>query len=106
MNNLIRNAEVHAFQDGKGEIVFFLRELGEDSLLIECVNDGEPMPEEITVEKFTGVGKKGDDSKGQGLGGTYVYKMVKAHDGGLKIDHGPEWSASFEIILPRGKRNV
>jgi type I restriction-modification system DNA methylase subunit/signal transduction histidine kinase len=106
MNNLIRNAEVHAFQGGKGEIVFFLRESGEDSLLIECVNDGEPMPKELTVENFTGFGLKGDKSKGQGLGGAYVYKMVKAHNGGLRIDHGPEWSASFEIILPRRKSNV
>ena len=106
MNNLIRNAKAHAYPENKpeGEIMFTLGER-EKNIVIDCTNNGLPIPRELNKSKFVAYGERGKDSKGQGLGGAYIGKMIKAHEGDLKIIHNSSFNAHFRIILPRRSEN-
>jgi sensor histidine kinase regulating citrate/malate metabolism len=106
MNNLIRNAKSHSNPkvQSKGEITFVLKER-ENNIVIDCTNNGLPIPRELNKTKFIAYGKKGKHSKGHGLGGAYIWKMITAHRGDLEIIHNSSFNAHFRIILPRGNTN-
>jgi type I restriction-modification system DNA methylase subunit len=103
MNNLIRNAKMHAFPHSTSEdkIIFKLNEKG-SKIIIDYRNNGLLIPEELNAETFLMFGEKGRNSKGQGLGGAYIGKMVKAHKGEFKILRDTSEGAHFRIELPKG----
>jgi signal transduction histidine kinase len=85
---LVRNMVVNALEHGKkNEILHFLVDIVDlkESTLIDFMNDGEPLPSNLNLEDFIQFGKKSGDSKGQGLGGFLINKVIKNHNGVLDI---------------------
>jgi nitrogen-specific signal transduction histidine kinase len=65
------------------------------------MNNGVPLPNELTAEKFIDFGSKGKSSPGDGLGGAYIYKVIRAHRGNLEIIRdNKEFPVNFRITLP------
>ncbi|MCF6357716.1 MAG: N-6 DNA methylase, partial [Draconibacterium sp.] len=87
---LVRNMVINAISHGKtAEPLNFIVNITEDkdseSIVIDFMNDGEPLPANFYIEDFIKFGKKSGDSKGQGLGGYLINSVVKNHKGVLEI---------------------
>lgn len=84
--NLIRNAEVHGFTDPneKYEVMIQLSE-NPQSIIIDYTNNGNSLPPEFTEDTLFGYGVKRSDSPGEGLGGSFIGKVIRAHKGELEI---------------------
>jgi type I restriction enzyme M protein len=112
LNNLIDNAEKHAFnqtKSSKNKIEFYLMLHSEDSKIELLVsNTGRPFPSGFTLDMFRQKGSRVGDSAGDGLGGWYINEVIKKHNGSLDIidETGPEGlpdsdlATSFEITFP------
>lgn len=101
INNLIRNAEVHAFPESLqgAELNFAIRE-NRKKIIIDYTNNGKPFPENLDAGDFLSFGKKSKESPGEGLGGAWVGKVIEAHHGTFEIirDENP---LHFRITLPK-----
>ena len=101
INNLIRNAEVHAFPDSLqgAELNFVIRE-NRKNIIIDYTNNGRPFPENLDAVGFLSFGRKSDESPGEGLGGAWIGKVIEAHHGIFEIirDENP---LHFRITLPK-----
>ena len=111
IDNFVRNAEIHGFVDGgkraecKIAIVVTKRK-NDPNLIVEIKNNGNPLTDELTVEKFIDFGSKGKNSSGDGLGGAYIYKVIRAHRGNLEIiRNDKEYPVNFKITLPHPEGN-
>lgn len=104
ISNLIKNAEIHGFTDTARnyEIRFDLSE-NPQYVFIDYSNNGDPLPSEFNIESFYGYGVKRFDSPGEGLGGAFIEKVIKAHKGDmLIISRNP---VHFRIMIPKGEGN-
>jgi len=107
IDNFIRNAEVHGFAKKSKRTklkisIMVTKRKNDSSLIIEIKNNGAPLPDELTVEKFTEFGNKGKNSHGDGLGGAWIYKVIRAHRGDLEIiREDKEYPVNFKITLPQ-----
>jgi two-component sensor histidine kinase len=101
INNLIRNAEVHAFPDSLqgAELNFVIRE-NRKNIIIDYTNNGRPFPENLDAVGFLSFGRKSDESPGEGLGGAWIGKVIEAHHGIFEIirDENP---LHFRITMPK-----
>ena len=101
INNLIRNAEVHAFPESlqSAELNFVIRE-NRKKIIIDYTNNGRPFPANLDAEGFLSFGRKSDESPGEGLGGAWIGKVIEAHHGIFEIirDENP---LHFRITLPK-----
>jgi type I restriction-modification system DNA methylase subunit len=100
---LLRNAEMHAFEFGdekKRKKVIFKVEDRIDKVIINYSNNGKPF--KISKEEYIKMGKKTQQSKGHGLGGAYIYRVVKAHGGNLHINK-TSTGMKMEIQLSKGE---
>ena len=111
IDNFVRNADIHGFVNGgkrpecKIAIVVTKRK-NDPNLIVEIKNNGNPLPDELTVEKFTEFGNKGKSSPGEGLGGNSIYKVIRAHRGNLEIiRNDKEYPVNFKITLPNPEVN-
>lgn len=102
LNQLIINASDHGFTKANVQykMQFNLREDKERQVaIIEYSNNGEPflMKQIDYINMFSK--KKG--SRGSGIGGNYIYRVIKAHKGDLVIREGQKrgFSITFEIPL-------
>jgi len=111
LNNLIENAEIHAFESPyreKNLIEILLGSSDEKPLLtIWVTNNGKWLPEDFTYEMFVRKGSKAGENAGEGYGGWYIDQIIKKHEGELHIENesgtdnvGGTWATSFEISLP------
>ena len=102
VNNLVRNAEVHAFA-GAGYQPQLNFEVSETrrKVRIDYTNNGRPFPANLTAKDFVSFGKKSNDSPGDGLGGAWIGKVVDAHHGSFEIIRD-EHPLHFRITLPKG----
>jgi signal transduction histidine kinase len=103
MNNLIRNALVHGFtnQSFRHTIKFVIRKK-KGGIIVDYLNDGVPLPQEMNQDNLLSYGVKSVGSPGGGLGMAYVGKMVKAHHGTFEILDDPDYNVHFRITLPKG----
>jgi type I restriction-modification system DNA methylase subunit len=104
INNIIRNAEMHAFSDDVHgqEIKFSIHEdINEEEVYIDYTNNGHPFPTNMNTAEFLSFGKKSNESNGEGLGGAWIGKVIEAHNGFFEIinDSSP---IHFLITLPKG----
>lgn len=124
-NNLIKNAEIHAFCGKTGaptekqnhnriEIYVMINsEMGsgredEKEVVILVSNTGKGFPENFRISDFIRKGSKGGENAGDGFGGWYINEIVKKFNGALDIidEQGSEGlpdtdlATSIEIILP------
>ena len=104
INNIIRNAETHAFpatREGTGDDVlsFEIRE-NVKYVFIDYTNNGLPFPGNIDAKAFLTFGRKSNDSPGEGLGGAWIGKVIEAHGGTFEIirDGNP---VHFKITIPK-----
>ena len=105
MNNLIRNALVHGFtnQSFRHTIKFVVRKK-KGGIIVDYLNDGAPLPQEMNQNNLLSYGVKSVGSPGRGLGMAYVGKMIKAHRGTFEILNDPDYNVHFRITLPKGAR--
>ena len=101
INNLIRNAETHAFPESLcgAELNFTIRE-NRKKIIIDYTNNGKPFPANLDAGDFLAFGRKSHESPGEGLGGAWVGKVIEAHHGTFEIirDGNP---LHFRITLPK-----
>jgi len=101
INNLIRNAEVHAFPESlqSAELNFVIRE-NRKNIIIDYTNNGRPFPANLDAGGFLSFGRKSDESPGEGLGGAWIGEVIEAHHGTFEIirDDNP---LHFRITLPK-----
>ena len=69
-------------------------------VLIEVANNGAPLSEDFTIDKFIARGEHCGESGNSGLGGHHVYNIVKLHNGFLYVTRSAKWSVIFEILIP------
>jgi len=101
MLNLVRNAEVHGFQeDCSSAVLLFRITERRKKIVIDYTNNGRPFPENLSEKDFLTFGRKSGDSPGEGLGGAWIGKVIAAHNGTFEIirDENP---LHFRIMLPK-----
>ncbi len=94
--NLILNAQ-DAMPDG-GTITIKVRPLRTHEVLIEIVDEGEGIPEEIMDRVFDPFVTSKD--KGTGLGLSLVHQIVSNQEGKIEVDSRPGKGTCFRIIFP------
>jgi sensor histidine kinase regulating citrate/malate metabolism len=106
IDNFVRNAEIHGFVSGSNRtenkiVIKITKGVNDLNLIVEIKNNGKRLPEELTVGKFAEFGNKEKNSSGEGLGGAYIDKVIRAHRGVLEITRGDkEYPVNFKITLP------
>lgn len=91
LRNIVENAFEHGFEEGVAgnEIVFYLSciadEEGASWVAIDCMNNGRPFPADFNLEKYVQFGGRQGKSKGTGIGGFLVNRIVQNHEGHLKM---------------------
>ncbi len=110
-DNVIENAEKHAFTDTskiKNRIeVELLYDFEELEVQLDFTNTGNPLPKDYTFEEFTRRGSKSGAHAGSGLGGWFIYQVMKRHNGkfGFTDETGPEgikgdYATTIELTFP------
>ena len=103
MNNLIRNALVHGFTNPSfRHIIKFVIRKKRGGVIVDYLNNGDPLPEEMSQNNLLSYGIKSVESPGGGLGMAYVGKMITAHHGTFEILDNPDYNVHFRIVLPKG----
>jgi type I restriction enzyme M protein len=109
LRNLIINAEKHGFvkNDTKYILVFELTTISNEDgeyLRLVCKNNGKPFPKGFTFAEYIRLGGRSGKSKGTGIGGFFIKKVVDLHKGNfnyLAIENPTEvFQVQFEILLP------
>jgi signal transduction histidine kinase len=74
----------------------------EGALVIEVVNDGEPIPADSLAKVFAPFWRRSTSAKREGLGlGLYICsQIVKAHHGTLEVRSTREAGTRFTARLP------
>lgn len=102
LDQLISNAKKHAFKENRKDykIDFNIREnKAKEILTIEYFNNGKKF--NVSKEDYIGAFKKGQSSDGTGIGGNFIYRIIKAHKGELFfIDETNEIGFKFRIEIP------
>lgn len=100
LDQLILNAEKHAFiDDDEYTIIFTIRPNAEKQIVtILYSNNGKKF--NITKDDYIGAFKKGQSSDGSGIGGNYIYRIIKAHYGEIFIDEAANEGFKFKIEIP------
>ncbi|MEJ5993390.1 N-6 DNA methylase [Pedobacter sp. Du54] len=103
LDQLLINAERHAFNGTSthktNKVTFTVRHLSKRNIVsIEYGNNGKPY--ELTQKDFTTAFEKGNKSKGSGIGGNYINRIVEAHKGKLVVEEKNKKGFSLTIELP------
>jgi type I restriction enzyme M protein len=121
--NVIRNMVVNALNHGKNDnkIQFVVNIMSyeefdktDNSIVIDFINDGNPLPAEFTIEEYIQFGKKIGASNGHGLGGYLINQVVDNHNGfieiippgqNIEVEKGNIVSnkVHFEITIPKNQ---
>lgn len=101
LDQLISNAKKHAFKDNINDykIDLNIREnKSKEIVTIEYFNNGQKF--NVSKEDYIGAFKKGQSSDGSGIGGNFIYRIIKAHNGDLFIDTKNDIGLKFKIEIP------
>jgi signal transduction histidine kinase len=104
IDQLLANAQKHGFKKAsKGnKIVFSVREDRDRRVaIIEYSNNGEPFL--LSEQDFVSFFQKSKDSTGSGIGGNYIYRVVKAHKGELSVKENQKRGFSMSVEIPMGR---
>ncbi len=91
ISNLFSNAFKHGFEDAGFEnrflCMFSCQEAYDGSMwvILDIMNNGKPMPEGMTTEKFIELGGSMGETKGSGIGGFLVHKIIENHAGKFRL---------------------
>lgn len=103
LDQLLLNAERHGFTQAHGEknyrAQFTVRYSKQREVVrIEYSNNGDPY--RLLEKDFISAFEKGKQSKGSGIGGNYIFRIVEAHKGQLRVAENYEKGFSLFIELP------
>lgn len=101
IDQLVANAEHHAFPSpsSKDRITFNVKEDKERKIaIIEYSNNGKPFT--LTKSDYIQFFTKSKSSNGSGIGGNYIYRIIRAHDGDIEIDENKVKGFSMKIEIP------
>lgn len=111
LDNLVANAEKHAFFGNKNNSVYALvgvnppAKPGEQKqFFIMVSNSGAGFPENYSIEDFVRKGSRGTDRKGDGYGGWLINEIVQKMGGNIELwnpgisDFPTTFSFTFPII--------
>lgn len=107
LDQLLNNAEKHAFveRDISNKVQFNIRyNRKREVIIIEYSNNGKPY--ELSQNDFTTAFEKGNKSKGSGIGGNYISRIVSAHNGKLIIEENYKKGFALTIELPTPKNKI
>lgn len=88
LDNLLENAEKHAFSDdeqNRFEILLHFDEEQEEKISIEVNNTGKSFPKDLTIEDFLAKGRKSGSNAGTGYGGWYIRQILNKLGGEIGI---------------------
>jgi type I restriction-modification system DNA methylase subunit/signal transduction histidine kinase len=99
LNELLLNAERHAFIDiDKPKITFLIKKNDKQGIaIIEYSNNGKKF--NVSLDNYINAFEKQKSSKGSGIGGNLVYRIIKAHKGELYLQDSKE-GFKFYIEIP------
>ena len=109
-SNIVSNAIDHGFKRTKGNKI--RTELSYNSINKSCVleisNNGIPLPENFTFQRLITRGEKTTDSKGTGIGGADIKRLVTAYKGTFELinDSKSLFPVVYKISLPISKKNI
>lgn len=106
LDQLLLNAERHGFLDEKKSKSFKVQfnikqDLIRNVLVIDYTNNGLPflLEEKDFITPF----EKGKTSNGSGIGGNYIFRIIKAHQGKISVQSKNTKGFSMEIEIPLNK---
>jgi signal transduction histidine kinase len=104
LNELLLNAERHAFIDiDKPKVAFLIKKNDKQGIaIIEYYNSGKRF--NVSLDNYINAFEKQKSSKGSGIGGNLVYRIIKAHQGELYLQDSKE-GFKFYIEIPL-KQNI
>lgn len=85
IRNFIVNSVKHGFQEGTMHNIIFNLTEDEDFYYLNLINDGIPFSEGFSIIDFLSFGGRTDNSKGSGLGGYLMGKVVDNHGGEISL---------------------
>ncbi|NQZ68219.1 MAG: N-6 DNA methylase [Lentisphaeria bacterium] len=102
MDNYIINAKKHGFiENGDNRFDISIEE-NQDYVTLICFNSGRPFPlNELSLEDFKGLYVKSQFSEGSGIGGHFIYKVLRSHNANLDIKSGIS-GTEFIMKFPKG----
>lgn len=71
----------------------------ENFIRIGISNNGNPLPDNFTIQDFVARGVVGINSSQDGIGGDHVCKIAHHFDGLVSIDNDSDW-LTFNILIP------
>jgi type I restriction enzyme M protein len=84
IRNIVSNVVNHGISGN--ELKFLINiENSPDFIQIHFMNNGNPFPADFNLSDYIAFGRKHGNSKGQGLGGYLIHKVVENHHGLLDI---------------------
>lgn len=101
IDQLLLNAESHAFKrvTKNNKIIFNIKQDKERGIsIIEYSNNGDPFT--FSAHDYITPFQKSQRSKGSGIGGNLVYRIVKAHKGDITIKENVKKGFFMTIELP------
>lgn len=113
IRNLIENAKKHGFVDQDVHYaIIFTWEVFEDRntetkwVKISYRNNGKAFPKDFSFEEFKRLTGRAGKNRGSGLGGFWIDKVIKLHNGRFNnldntIDKHSSFNVHFEIIIPQ-----
>lgn len=109
LDTLLINAEKHAFESNNkansNKVAFSVRVSKKRQVVsVEYSNNGKPF--ELTHKDFITAFEKGNKSKGSGIGGNYINRIVLGHNGTLKVTENNKKGFSLTIELPTSKSKI
>jgi len=69
-------------------------------ILLTIANNGNPFPENFSLQNYISRGVFSGNSGRTGLGGNHVYSIVKLHEGFLNITNSAAWNVIIELLIP------
>jgi type I restriction-modification system DNA methylase subunit len=103
LDQLLLNAEKHAFPDtttkDSNKIEFNVR-YNRQREVASIIYTNNGIPYELSQKDFTTAFEKGNKSKGSGIGGNYIFRIVEAHNGKLIVAEDYTDGFMLTIELP------
>lgn len=108
IRNLVRNAEVHGFDKSMEgnkvhlEASHIHKEDGTIWVVVDCLNNGKPFPEGFKFEEIIQFGTRGTDSKGTGVGGFLINRIIHEFGGHFRLLEQDE----IDTLIGHGKSKI
>ncbi|MBE8719651.1 N-6 DNA methylase [Sphingobacterium pedocola] len=95
---LICNSIEHSFRDIRDGRIMVNIKLLTDVVILEYHTNGSAI--KITEREYKSIATKSTNSRGTGMGGYYIDKVIHAHNGKLRIKENLKTGVKIEIEIP------